>query len=116
LLVEDHPVNQVLARTLLERWGHRVTLAENGLQAVELFSTAEWDLVLMDLQMPVMGGIEATQRIRAMEAPGKRVPIIAVTANAMDSDRAATELAGMDAHLSKPFNTTRLQEVLTRFT
>ncbi len=116
LLVEDHPINQLLARTLLEKWGHRVTLAENGLQAVELFSTAQWDLILMDLQMPVMGGIEATQRIRAMEAPGKRVPIIAVTANAMDSDRAATELAGMDAHLSKPFNTTRLQEVLTRFT
>jgi CheY-like chemotaxis protein len=116
MLVEDHPVNQLLARTLLEKWGHTVTLAENGREAVDLFGTAQWDLILMDLQMPVMGGIEATQHIRAMEAPGTRVPIIAVTANAMDSDRAAAEHAGMDAHLSKPFNISRLQEVLTRFT
>jgi CheY-like chemotaxis protein len=116
LLVEDHPVNQMLARTLLERAGHRVTLAQNGQQAVELFGTARWDLILMDLQMPVMGGIEATQQIRAMERTGTRVPIIAVTANAMEADRTATQLAGMDAHLAKPFNKTTLMEVLTRFT
>ena len=116
LLVEDHPVNQMLARTLLERAGHKVTLAENGKQAIELFDTARWDLILMDLQMPVMGGIEATRQIRAMELPGTRVPIIAVTANAMETDRVATELAGMDAHLAKPFNKTTLLEVLTRFT
>lgn len=116
LLVEDHPVNQILARTLLERAGHTVTLAENGQQAVELFGTAHWDLILMDLQMPVMGGIEAARQIRAMEVLGTRVPIIAVTANAMEADRCATELAGMDAHLAKPIDKTILLEMLTRFT
>lgn len=115
LLVEDHPVNQMLARTLLERWGHRVTLAENGQKALDIFDQMPWDLVLMDLQMPVMGGIEAAQRIRAMEPVGRRVPIVAVTANAMDSDREASEQAGMDAHLAKPFNVASLSATLAQF-
>jgi CheY-like chemotaxis protein len=115
LLVEDHPVNQMLARTLLERKGHCVTVAENGQKAVDMFPQAPWDLVLMDLQMPVMGGIEAAKLIRAQEPAGTRVPIIAVTANAMESDREATELAGMDAHLAKPFNMASLSAVLDQF-
>ena len=115
LLVEDHPVNQLLARTLLERKGHRVTLAENGQKAVDIFWQETWDLVLMDLQMPVMGGIEAAKLIRAQEPKGTHVPIIAVTANAMESDREATELAGMDAHLAKPFNMASLDAILAQF-
>lgn len=114
LLVEDHPVNQLLATTLLAKWGHEVTLADNGLRAVELFPTVKWDIVLMDMQMPVMGGLEAATRIRALETKGNRVPIIAVTANAMDTDRVATCHAGMDDHLAKPFSAAALQAVLVR--
>jgi CheY-like chemotaxis protein len=115
LLVEDHPINQMLATTLLQKWGHTVVLAENGQVAVDLFATEPWDLVLMDMQMPVMGGVEATRLIRAAEAPGTHTPIIAMTANAMESDRQACLAAGMDEHLAKPFNSAALQAILERF-
>jgi CheY-like chemotaxis protein len=116
LLVEDHPINQVLATTLLKKWGHQFVLAHNGREAVELFATQAWDVVLMDIQMPIMGGIEAAGLIRASEPPGQRTPIVALTANAMDSDRAATKLAGMDAHLAKPFTGKGLKDVLASVT
>ena len=115
LLVEDHPVNQLLASTLLKKWGHKVTIAENGQLAVDIFKSEAWDIVLMDMQMPVMGGLEATLRIRSMESDGKRVPIIAVTASAMESDREATRHAGMDDHLAKPFNAVALQAILAQY-
>lgn len=115
LLVEDNPINQMLATTLLKKWGHSVCLATNGQEAVELFVTQPWDIVLMDMQMPVMGGIEATQRIRSSEPRGQHTPIVAMTANAMDTDRQACIQAGMDDHLAKPFNATALQAVLARF-
>ena len=115
LLVEDNPINQMLATTLLQNWGHTVVLAQNGQQAVDLFATQAWDVVLMDMQMPVMGGLEATRLIRAAEPPGQRVPIIAMTANAMESDRQACLQAGMDDHLAKPFNASVLQEVLAQY-
>jgi hypothetical protein len=114
LLVEDHPVNQMLATTLLRKWGHTVVVAHNGQEAVDLFPGQRWDLVLMDMQMPVMGGLEATRLIRAAEPAGHRTPIIAMTANAMEADRQACLEAGMDDHLAKPFNTTVLQGVLSR--
>ena len=112
LLVEDHPVNQILAMTLLKKWGHAVVLAKNGQEAVEQFPTQTWDLVLMDMQMPVMGGLEATRLIRAKEQQGQRTPIVAMTANAMASDRQACLDAGMDDHLAKPFNADGLQAML----
>ena len=115
LLAEDHPVNQMLATVLLEKWGHTVVLAENGQQAVDLFPTQDWDIVLMDMQMPVMGGLEATTLIRAREPANRHVPIIAVTANAMEADRDACHQAGMDEHLSKPIKATDLQAMLLRF-
>jgi PAS domain S-box-containing protein len=115
LLVEDHAVNQLLATTLLKKWGHTVVLAENGQRAVELFPTAAWDIVLMDMQMPVMGGLEATALIRAQESASQHVPIIAVTANARSSDREACVQAGMDDHLSKPINAAALQALLARY-
>jgi nitrogen fixation negative regulator NifL len=115
LLVEDHPINQMVATTLLKRWGHAVTLAKNGQEAVDLFGTQPWDMVLMDMQMPVMGGLEATRLIRAGEPSGQRTPIVAMTANAMDSDRQACIEAGMDDHLAKPFNSADLQATLARF-
>jgi CheY-like chemotaxis protein len=111
LLVEDHPINQMLATTLLKKWGHTVVLAKNGQEAVDLFPTQAWDLVLMDMQMPVMGGLEATRLIRATESD-RKTPIIAMTANAMESDRQACLDAGMNAHLAKPFNAPALQAVI----
>jgi CheY-like chemotaxis protein len=116
LLVEDHPINQMLATTLLKKWGHRVVLAKNGQEAVDLFPGEPWDLVLMDMQMPVMGGLEATRLIRANETQGQRCPIVAMTANAMESDQQACISAGMDAHLAKPFSATAFQAVIQRYT
>ena len=116
LLVEDHPINQLLATTLLKKWGHTVTLAKDGLEAVTLFPQQKWDIVLMDMQMPVMGGLEATRLIRAAEPSGQRTPIVAMTANAMESDRQACLEAGMDEHLAKPFNASGLQAMLEKMT
>jgi signal transduction histidine kinase len=112
LLVEDNPVNQLVASTMLRNWGHDVTLADHGQIAVDLFPGAQWDMVLMDIQMPVMGGLEATTRIRAMEAKGAHVPIIAISANVLDADREAARTAGMDDHLSKPFSGKSLRRML----
>jgi CheY-like chemotaxis protein len=116
LLVEDHPINQILATTLLKKWGHSVVLAKNGQEAVDLFPGQVWDIVLMDMQMPVMGGLEATRLIRVHEAAGHHVPIVAMTANAMESDRQACLDAGMDDHLAKPFNADSLQTMLAKHT
>lgn len=115
LLVEDHPINQKLAITLLTKWGHEVVLAQNGQEAVDLFASRTWDVVLMDIQMPVMNGLEATRIIRSQEPKGQHTPIIAMTANAMDSDRAACLEAGMDEHMAKPFKVETLQKLLLRF-
>jgi hypothetical protein len=116
LLVEDHPINQMLATTLLRKWGHTVVLAHNGQEAVDLFGNRGWDIVLMDMQMPVMGGLEAARLIRAAEPAGARTPIVAMTANAMESDRQACLDAGMDDHLAKPFNAAAMQAKLDRWT
>ena len=115
LLVEDHPINQMLATTLLRKWGHSVVLAKNGQEGVDMFPTQPWDIVLMDMQMPVMGGLDATRLIRAREPAGHRTPIVAMTANAMEADKQACLEAGMDDHLAKPFNALDLQAVLERF-
>ena len=114
LLVEDHAINQKLAVTLLERWGHRVTVADNGQLALAAMQQRQFDLVLMDMMMPVMDGLEATRRIRASET-GQRIPIVAMTANAMESDRERCLEAGMDDYLSKPIKATELQAMLQRF-
>jgi signal transduction histidine kinase/DNA-binding response OmpR family regulator len=105
LLAEDNRVNQVLATRLLERAGHRVVLAENGVAAVAAFEREQIDLILMDLQMPEMGGIEATTQIRRIEAgTGRRVPIVALTAHAMQDDRERCEQASMDGYVTKPLH------------
>ena len=114
LLVEDHAINQLLVTKLLQKWGHTVGIAHNGHEAVALFSEQAWDLILMDMQMPVMGGLEATRLIRAAEPAGQYTPIWAMTANAMEIDRQACLQAGMDDHLSKPFDTAVLRSKLTQ--
>jgi len=104
LLVEDNLVNQKLATRLLEKEGHVVTLATNGKEAVEQVSQRPFDLVLMDVQMPVMDGLEATQTIRQNEAgeQQRRLPIVALTAHAMVGDRERCLAAGMDGYVTKP--------------
>jgi PAS domain S-box-containing protein len=114
LLVEDNAINQQLAVRLLEKWGHRVTLAVNGQEALDKLETGHFNLVLMDMQMPVMGGIEATQAIRQRELLRglPRLCIIAMTANAMQGDREACLAAGMDDYLAKPIKAADLAEKL----
>ncbi|MDF1844319.1 MAG: ATP-binding protein [Rubripirellula sp.] len=103
LLADDGLVNRKVAKALLERRGHNVSIATNGLEACEIFESARFDAVLMDLIMPVMDGIEAASRIRKAEESSERhTPIIALTANASEQDRRACLDAGMDAFLTKP--------------
>jgi CheY-like chemotaxis protein len=105
LVAEDNPVNQELALHLLERRGHSVILAENGRQALAAVEKHSFDLVLMDVQMPELGGLEATQAIREKEkASGTHVPIIAMTAHAMQGDRERCLAAGMDGYIAKPLD------------
>ncbi|MCV2367751.1 PAS domain-containing protein [Roseateles oligotrophus] len=116
LLVEDHPVNQQLAMALLHRSGHRVSLAENGQQALDLLAQRRFDLVLMDMMMPVLDGLEATRRFRASEPPGQaRTPILAMTARATSADRDLCLAAGMDDYLSKPFDVKAFQLMVQRY-
>jgi signal transduction histidine kinase/ActR/RegA family two-component response regulator len=114
LLVEDNPVNQKLAGALLGRLGHTFDLAENGREAVEAAEAKAYALILMDMQMPEMDGLEATRRIRAGDGPNASSWIIALTANAMQSDQDACRDAGMNDFLSKPFNREALATVLNR--
>jgi len=103
LLAEDSLANQKLAIGLLKRWGHTVTVANNGREAVDLAAKTDYDLILMDIQMPELDGMEATALIRQEQArTGKRVPIIAMTAHAMKGDRKLCLDAGMDDYVSKP--------------
>jgi signal transduction histidine kinase/DNA-binding response OmpR family regulator len=109
LLAEDNAVNQTLAVRLLEKRGHAVTVAEDGRAAVEAFLAGSFELVLMDIQMPVMDGFEATAAIREREKiTGGHVPIVAMTANALVGDREKCLAAGMDGYLSKPIRTSEL--------
>jgi signal transduction histidine kinase/DNA-binding response OmpR family regulator len=112
LVAEDNEVNQKVVSRMLERLGHRAELAINGRDALERAKAGTFDIILMDCQMPEMDGFEATARIRAAQAGRRRVPILALTANASDADRQRCLDAGMDAHLSKPLKLERLAEAL----
>jgi CheY-like chemotaxis protein len=114
LLVEDNPVNQKVAVRVLERMGCKVRVADNGAEAVRAWSEAAFDIVLMDLQMPVMDGITATRRIRELEAGRSPTPIVALTANAMTGQLERCMEAGMNGFLTKPIEIARLHETLDR--
>jgi len=116
LIAEDHEVNQRVMMMILDTIGAKVTLAENGVLAVEAFKDADFDVILMDIQMPIMDGLVAIAKIRELEgASGAlRTPIIAVTANAMTADREASMKAGADDHLSKPVRPAALIEALSK--
>ncbi len=114
LLVEDQVVNQKLAITLLRRWGHQVTLAVDGLQALALLAQRRFDLVLMDVMVPVMDGLEVTRRFRTTEV-GTRTPIVAMTAGAARGDRDMCLAAGMDDYIAMPIDTDQLRAKLRRY-
>ncbi len=115
LLVEDNLVNQKVARSFLERLGCRVSVAANGLEAVQAFMHGRFELVLLDLQMPLMDGYAATARLRGLEQSERRTPIVALTASAMTGQRERCLEAGMDDLITKPLDVERLQAVLDRF-
>ena len=108
-MAEDNAVNQLLMRRLLERAGCAVTVVENGQQALDVLARTRFDVVLMDVQMPVLDGLQATAALRRREAAGGgRVPVIALTAHAMAEDRERCLAAGMDGYVSKPVERTAL--------
>jgi PAS domain S-box-containing protein len=115
LLVEDNAVNQKVAQKYLEKLGITSDLARNGAEAVEAWQHGRYDLILMDCQMPVMDGFEASREIRRREQDGQHVPIVALTANALASDRSNCLAAGMDEHLPKPLELTKLEACFARY-
>jgi PAS domain S-box-containing protein len=113
LLAEDNTVNQKLATHVLEREGHHVQVARSGREAIGMLQREEFDLVLMDIQMPELDGLQATAHIRQMERiSGKRLPIVAMTAQTGDSDRQRCLKAGMDAYVSKPIRASELMNLI----
>src|SRR5439155_11399341 len=117
LLAEDHPVNRELVVTLLTQEGHQVATAHDGGQALRLATQQKFDLILMDVQMPELDGLEVTRLIREGEKQtGQHVPIIALTARAMKGDRELCLAAGVDAYLSKPVRRPQLMDLIGRLT
>jgi CheY-like chemotaxis protein len=114
LLADDNKVNQKLATILLTKAGHRVDVAGNGIEAVHAVCQRHYDLVLMDVQMPEMDGLEATRRIRSLPADTSRIPIIAMTANTMAEDRILCQRAGMNGYVSKPIDVNLLMMEVAR--
>ncbi|MDL2268205.1 response regulator, partial [Desulfovibrio sp. OttesenSCG-928-G15] len=113
LLVEDNEINREIAQACFEELGAKVDVAENGQKGLEAFLDTDFDLIFMDVRMPVMDGLEATRQIRASDKhDAKTVPIVAMTANAMKEDREASQQAGMDAHIAKPFEMLEIKRVL----
>jgi CheY-like chemotaxis protein len=112
LLAEDNVVNQKLALRILQQMGYRADLASNGLEAIESVERQTYDVVLMDVQMPEMDGLEASRRITAKYKPPERPRIVAMTANAMAGDREMCLAAGMDDYITKPIRVEALVEAL----
>jgi CheY-like chemotaxis protein len=111
LVVDDHPVNREVARVMLEAFGCEVAEAVDGVEAVAAVDAEAFDLILMDVRMPRMDGLDAT---RAVRAAGARTPIVAMTADAMPEDVARCLASGMDAHMAKPISQAGLLRVLTQ--
>jgi CheY-like chemotaxis protein len=115
LLAEDNPVNQMVARAMLQRVGCMVDVAENGAEAVKRMEEQAFDLIFMDCQMPVLDGYAATAQIRRREGDAQRTPIIAMTANAMPGDRERCLAAGMDDYIAKPIDPEVLSAALEKW-
>jgi CheY-like chemotaxis protein len=115
LLVEDYFINQEVTKDILEWMECEVDIAEEGYHAVEMAQKNQYDLILVDLQIPGIDGYEVTRRIRKSEKNGSHVPIVALTASALDGDREKCLASGMDDYISKPMEGYRLEEVLRKF-
>ena len=115
LVVDDNPVNQKVAAKMLEKLGCRVDIAGNGMEALAAVCRHQYPLVFMDCQMPELDGFETTRLIRSQEKPGEHLPVIAMTANAMEGDRESCLTAGMDDFISKPIITSELKKILARW-
>ena len=116
LLVEDNLLNQRIVTFSLKKYNHEVVIANNGVEAIEQFREKKFDVILMDIMMPVMDGLEATVKIRELESESqleKRTPIIALTANTMDNDRDKCISYGMDEFMSKPFDIEKLNSIFS---
>jgi len=116
LLVEDNELNQRLMKISLTRYNYVVAIAANGLEGVQMFKNQKFDLILMDIMMPVMDGYEATREIRNIESQDKslgNIPIIAFTANTINNDREKCIQGGMDDILEKPFDINKFREILS---
>jgi CheY-like chemotaxis protein/anti-sigma regulatory factor (Ser/Thr protein kinase) len=112
LVVDDNPLNQIVARAMLARDGHEVVVVSDGREALAAVQERSFDLVLMDMQMPVMDGLEATRRIRSLDSPVQRIPIIALSANVLTEHIAGCREAGMDDYLAKPIDRSALRQVV----
>lgn len=114
MLVEDNVLNQRIVTFSLKKYNHNVTIANNGLEALDRFRESQFDVILMDLMMPEMDGLEATVKIRELETQNNlntRTPIIALTANTMDNDRDKCISYGMDEFMAKPFDIEKLKQI-----
>ena len=114
LLVEDNILNQRITTFSLKKFNHEVDIANNGLEAVNKYRDKNYDVILMDIMMPVMDGLEATFQIRKFEKESDNVrhtPVIAITANTLDNDRDKCIATGMDEYMAKPFDMNRLNEI-----
>lgn len=113
LLVEDNLLNQKITTFSLQKNTHKVEIANNGLEAVNMYENNSYDVVLMDIMMPVMDGLEATQNIREVEQQKQlpRTPIIAITANTLDNDKEKCMQIGMDDFMTKPFDMATLNQI-----
>ncbi len=114
LIAEDVPTNQLVIKAIIKKLGHRVEIAENGQIALDMVQTAPYDLVMLDMQMPVMDGLEAARRIRALGGVFAKIPVVAVTANAFASDREACFAAGMNGFITKPFEPEEISSEISR--
>jgi CheY-like chemotaxis protein/HPt (histidine-containing phosphotransfer) domain-containing protein len=115
LVAEDNVINQTVCKGMLRKLGYSATFVSNGQEAIDEFNRSPFDIVLMDCQMPEMDGFEATKTIRKNEPDGKHIPIIAMTANAFQSDKDNCAAAGMDGHFSKPFTQQELNDVIQQW-
>ncbi|MEK5477861.1 response regulator [Paenibacillus sp. FSL R5-0407] len=115
LVVDDHPVNQRLMVSMLRKLGYETEIAEDGVEAVDMALSHGYDFIFMDLQMPVMDGLEATKRIRELHKPGRKPKIIAMTANVMDGIKSKCLQAGMDDYVSKPLKLSTIKTILSKY-
>jgi CheY-like chemotaxis protein len=115
LVAEDYFVNQEVTQEILEMMALEVDIAENGIEALNFYQIKDYDLILMDIQMPEMDGYQATQEIRKCEGNRKHIPIIGLTANALTGDREKCLEAGMNDYISKPIEAEKLEEILNKY-